>query len=174
MEQTYNQTPDVIAVLYKEISGEFCKPQDNKVYASVSWGDWKHDHLFLKEIMFNRGYSIENEHVTEEDGSDAYSADYVFVKDINDRVPDRKRFVVGDKKSYASLYGGTIGVEITEVTDDTVTYKESWIAEDTGERVVSSTYTHPILYDTELYGDERIEMWEYNGTHCYIYAGKEE
>ena len=44
---------------------------------SISWGDWKHDHLYADKIIEDTlgdiDFSIEKE-VTEEDGSDTYSA----------------------------------------------------------------------------------------------------
>lgn len=43
----------------------------------ISWGDWKHDHLYADKIIENTlgdvDFSIEKE-ITEEDGSDTYSA----------------------------------------------------------------------------------------------------
>ena len=46
---------------------------------SVSWGDWKHDHGWLDSLMNYLGYEAFNEIVTEENGSDCYSADHIFV-----------------------------------------------------------------------------------------------
>lgn len=53
-----------------EVEGGIC--------ISVSWGDWKHDHLYLNHIMKEIGYSCDDEIVTEEDGSDCYSAEHYF------------------------------------------------------------------------------------------------
>lgn len=44
------------------------------VCVNISWGDWKHDHLLCRHIMQQLGYNFVSEEVTEEDGSDAYSA----------------------------------------------------------------------------------------------------
>jgi hypothetical protein len=53
---------------------------DGTVEINVEWGDWKHDHLRLKYIMKENGYCPIDENVTEEDGSDAYSAVHTFFK----------------------------------------------------------------------------------------------
>lgn len=55
----------------------------DKFEIEVIWGDWKHDHLFLQVKVNNffkdRGYEITHEsEVTEEDGSDTYSAIHTF------------------------------------------------------------------------------------------------
>ena len=66
---------------------------DNKVYEQVdpygldlpvveieiSWGDWKHDHLRLKWLMDKIGCPCVNTIVTEENGSDCYSAIHRFI-----------------------------------------------------------------------------------------------
>lgn len=54
---------------------------DCKVVVEVFWGDWKHEHLYLKYVMQQKGYKHLSEEVTEEDGSDCYSAEHVFVKE---------------------------------------------------------------------------------------------
>lgn len=45
-----------------------------EVEVSVSWGDWKHSHRHLDNLMSNLGYIKDDEDVTEEDGSDTYSS----------------------------------------------------------------------------------------------------
>ena len=55
----------------------------NKIEIEKHWGDWKHDHLRLKylvgEYLIQNGIEYEhNEVVTEEDGSDCYSAIHYF------------------------------------------------------------------------------------------------
>ena len=44
----------------------------------VEWGDWKHQHTYLRTIMASIGYTEIDEVVTEEDGSDCYSAMHYF------------------------------------------------------------------------------------------------
>lgn len=50
----------------------------------IEWGDWKHEHLrfdwIMRELFGNKLIQI-NEEVSEEDGSDCYSAyHYIFVE----------------------------------------------------------------------------------------------
>lgn len=45
---------------------------------SIEWGDWKHDHLFTRTLMANLGLTCLKEEVTEEDGSDCYSAVHTY------------------------------------------------------------------------------------------------
>lgn len=51
---------------------------DGTIEIPVSWGDWKHSHLFLKHLMGKLGYTQIEERLTEEDGSDSYSATHFF------------------------------------------------------------------------------------------------
>lgn len=50
------------------------------VHASIHWGDWKHDHLWCKKLMEYIGYVEIGCNVTEENGSDCYSAIHNFMK----------------------------------------------------------------------------------------------
>ena len=47
---------------------------------SIRWGDWKHDHGWLDSLMAYLGYEAFNEILTEENGSDCYSSDHIFVR----------------------------------------------------------------------------------------------
>ena len=53
-------------------------PTDGSIVVEVMWGDWKHDHRYLQYIMARNHYRVVNRVVTEEDGSDAFSAEYEF------------------------------------------------------------------------------------------------
>ena len=53
-------------------------PTDGSIVVEVVWGDWKHDHGFLKHIMWKNHYRVVSQVTTEEDGSDAFSAEYEF------------------------------------------------------------------------------------------------
>ena len=66
---------------------------DNGVYAEVyvvrdttaievniEWGDWKHQHLWARDLMSYLGYTEIGNRVTEENGSDCYSAIHYFLK----------------------------------------------------------------------------------------------
>ena len=47
---------------------------------SIEWGDWRHSHGWAKDLMSYLGYVQIGSEVTEEDGSDCYSADHYFIK----------------------------------------------------------------------------------------------
>ena len=49
---------------------------------SISWGDWKHDHLWARDLMSYLGYVEIGSKVTEENGSDTYSAEHYFIKEV--------------------------------------------------------------------------------------------
>ena len=50
------------------------------VAVDISWGDWKHEHLWARDLMSYLGYTEIGSKVTEEDGSDCYSATHYFYK----------------------------------------------------------------------------------------------
>ena len=47
---------------------------NGEVNVLIEWGDWKHDHAYCDHLMKQKGYVCTDEQVTEEDGSDTYSA----------------------------------------------------------------------------------------------------
>lgn len=47
-----------------------------RVCISVRWGDWKHEHGYLRYLLIENGYDYDGEVVTEDDGSDCYCADH--------------------------------------------------------------------------------------------------
>lgn len=48
----------------------------------IRWGDWKHEHLWAKNLMEFLGYKEIGSKVTDEDGSDCYSAEHYFIKEV--------------------------------------------------------------------------------------------
>jgi hypothetical protein len=58
---------------------DFDLDNDRVVYIELEWGDWKHDHLSPKWLMEENGFTQVGEEVTEEDGSDCYSAIHTFI-----------------------------------------------------------------------------------------------
>ncbi len=54
--------------------------EDDEIVASITWGDWKHDHGWSDNLMSYIGYLCVDEQVTEENGSDTYSADHYYMK----------------------------------------------------------------------------------------------
>ena len=56
---------------------------NNSIYTDISWGDWKHDHIWIqhlvREFFINRDVYVKHESfTTEEDGSDTYSAEHIW------------------------------------------------------------------------------------------------
>lgn len=54
--------------------------QDGTVYVEIHWGDWKHDHWYCQDLMSELGYVLVGKEVTEEDGSDTFSAIHTYEK----------------------------------------------------------------------------------------------
>ena len=59
---------------------EVYKDSEECVVVQIDWGDWKHDHRWCNDLMSYIGYECRDEVVTEEDGSDCYSATHYFYK----------------------------------------------------------------------------------------------
>lgn len=49
------------------------------VEVHIEWGDWKHEHGYCDYLMEELGYKKLGDRITEEDGSDCYSAVHFFV-----------------------------------------------------------------------------------------------
>lgn len=62
------------------IYGEVDIYPNGEVSVMIEWGDWKHEHGYLRYLMQKNGFTETNENVTEEDGSDCYSAIHTFKK----------------------------------------------------------------------------------------------
>lgn len=53
------------------------------VQVEISWGDWKHDHARTDYLLKNLGCTLMKEEITENDGSDCYSAiHYFYVREM--------------------------------------------------------------------------------------------
>ena len=50
------------------------------VVVEITWGDWKHDHIFTDHIMKELGYTLYSEQETETNGSDCYSSIHYYKK----------------------------------------------------------------------------------------------
>ena len=68
--------------VYGEVWSAIGGDNVNAVYVSISWGDWKHEHLWARDLMSYLGYVQVGVVVTEEDGSDCYSAEHTYVKSV--------------------------------------------------------------------------------------------
>lgn len=47
---------------------------------NVEWGDWKHDHRYLQNLMSNLNFILDMREITNTDGSDCFSAIYYYKK----------------------------------------------------------------------------------------------
>ena len=56
---------------------------DGSIEIGIEWGDWKHSHAFCDDLMKVLGWNCVSESVTDEDGSDCYSATHIYVKGDN-------------------------------------------------------------------------------------------
>ena len=64
----------------KEMPYTFFVSSPNTVIVDVEWGDWKHDHIRLKYEMEQLGFVQVSEEVTEDNGSDTYSAQHIYMR----------------------------------------------------------------------------------------------
>ena len=73
-ERIYNYLKDngIYAESYINSEGEVC--------VDISWGDWKHEHGWCRDLMGYIDYNEDDEIVTEENGSDCYSSIHYFSK----------------------------------------------------------------------------------------------
>jgi len=63
---------------HKADFSEVNESPEGTIVIPISWGDWKHSHGYLDYLMGQLGYKCINEKITEEDGSDCYSADHYY------------------------------------------------------------------------------------------------
>ena len=54
---------------------------DGIIEVEIHWGDWKHEHARCDLLMEKFGYAKTDEDVTEQDGSDCYSAIHSYRKE---------------------------------------------------------------------------------------------
>ena len=53
--------------------------ENNEIIVEITWGDWKHDHAYVKYLLTTElGLKFTGTEVTESDGSDCYSAIHYF------------------------------------------------------------------------------------------------
>ena len=64
--------------IYAEV---FHYSTDAAIVVSISWGDWKHDHGWCNDLMGYLGYTEIGNRITEENGSDCYSAEHYYLKE---------------------------------------------------------------------------------------------
>ena len=59
----------------------YCQTDDN-VVLNIDWGDYKHDHMWCQDLMGYLGYKRVSFDVTDEDGSDCFSAEHTYIKAV--------------------------------------------------------------------------------------------
>lgn len=88
-----NEEDEVLRVInYLESNGfyhevwdeEICQAQIIRI--AINWGDWKHDHGWCDSLMNYLGYEAFNEILTEENGSDCYSSEHIYVRRDNPKI----------------------------------------------------------------------------------------
>lgn len=89
-DNTRNETDRIYTYLHDNgfyDDGVWCKRvlDTQLIYIAKDWGDWKHDHGWLDDLMSHLGYDCLNTIVTEENGSDCYSAEHIFIHKKNPR-----------------------------------------------------------------------------------------
>ena len=52
--------------------------ENNQVVISIEWGDWKHDHKRLDYLMLQKNFTLVQEIITDENGSDCYSSNHYY------------------------------------------------------------------------------------------------
>lgn len=55
---------------------------DDIVVVNIDWGDYKHDHMWCQDLMGYLGYKRVSFDVTDEDGSDCFSAEHTYIKAV--------------------------------------------------------------------------------------------
>ena len=59
---------------------EVYEHENGCISVEIDWGDWSHDHAYCDHLMKQIGYDCTDEQVTEENGSDTYSAIHFYEK----------------------------------------------------------------------------------------------
>ena len=78
--------------LYAEIYPYNASAEMPVIDVEINWGDWKHEHGRAKWLMGLMGARLIGTQVTEEDGSDCYSAVHHFYvgEDFNEEAVDEE------------------------------------------------------------------------------------
>lgn len=87
-----------------KLYGEVQTTADGKIAIDIEWGDWKHEHGYLKYLMKQNGYIHLGEEVTEEDGSDCYSASHTFMF-LADYIRMKKNEIFSSEANYKKVMG---------------------------------------------------------------------
>ena len=85
---------------------------------------------------------------------------------------EKRKFEIGSRYFYSGLYGGQYTVEVVSRTETAVTFREYWIAEDTGKEChtdVERDVEVVTLIDRDVQV-ERVNIWEYSRDKGYLYC----
>ena len=85
---------------------------------------------------------------------------------------EKRQFKIGLICSYSGLYGGQYTAEVISRTDTTVTFREYWIAEDTGKECHTDVTRNVEVktFEEQNVQVERVQVWEYRGEIGYLYC----
>ena len=67
-------------LLDNQLYSEVYMDSEGTVSVDISWGDWKHEHLWCRDLMAYIGYFETEVVVTEDNDSDCYSATHYYKK----------------------------------------------------------------------------------------------
>jgi hypothetical protein len=63
-----------------QVYADIWEVNEDKIVLQIDWGDWKHDHGWADTLMGYIGWDCGDVIVTEENGSDCYSATHYYYK----------------------------------------------------------------------------------------------
>lgn len=101
---------------------------DTRVMVELHWEDWKHGHLRCDDLMKAKGYSLVEYEVTEEDGSDCYSA-------IRHYEPEGKNVDIQESKKTEAIDTEEKAKEVKEKVEQDIQNKGTENLVDTTEEL---------------------------------------
>ena len=104
--QTRRENYDKVLNILQEgkLSGVVNTCEDGKIEILIEWGDWKHEHGYLKYLMKKNGFLLIDEQVTEEDGSDCYSAVHTYMS-LAEFIKTKKQQFYNNKNNFTKVMG---------------------------------------------------------------------
>ena len=104
----YTKANEFASIIYKyltEKDADFDEVYPTEMFGfpclviEVNWGDWKHSHGYLDYLMKEKHFFKVREDVTEENGSDCYSANHIYLIPTLENLIKYRNFILGkDKK----------------------------------------------------------------------------
>jgi hypothetical protein len=62
----------------------------NTIYIDIDWGDWKHDHLYIRHLLSTIGFNEIREDVIGSTDSDYYKSEHTFMYASEDAINSLK------------------------------------------------------------------------------------